>query len=74
MTDKHKHIDTAIRTAEVAVWGFSPETLHPWKREMARALIAKLIEGMVSPEEDHYWTGWDAAIDEIRSMVGLGVD
>jgi transposase-like protein len=43
------------------------------KRRHARALIAKLLEGMEKPEwfttdED---CGWDAAISDLRLRVGL---
>ena len=73
MTNKHEQIDAAIRAAEVAVWGFSPETLHPWKREMARALIAKLLEGMERPTHPDEADGYNAALTEIRRRAGLEV-
>ena len=72
MTDKHEHINAAIRAAEVAVWGNSPEVLHPWKREMARALIADLLRDMDEPPLDPpAMTGWDLAIQVIERRAGL---
>ena len=73
MTDKHEHINAAIRAAEMAVWGNSPEVLHPWKREMARALVAELLRGMEPPEwfttdED---CGFNAALAEIKRRAGI---
>ena len=72
MTDKHEHINAAIRAAEVAVWGNSPEVLHPWKREMARALVAELLRGMDEPPLDPpAILGWDLAIKVIKRRAGL---
>ena len=72
MTDKHEHINAAIRAAEVAVWGNSPEVLHPWKREMARALIADLLRDMDEPLLDPpAILGWDLAIKVIKRRAGI---
>lgn len=75
MSNKYEHIDRAIRAAEVAVWGNSPETLHPWKREMARALVAELLRGMdgsdfryISPAMVY---GFNAALAEIKHRAGI---
>ena len=72
MTDT-PHLDRAIRTAEIAVLGGSPELLHPWKREIARALIASLLEGMdlntwTATEENE---GYNAALDAVRKRAGI---
>ena len=72
MTDKHEHINAAIRAAEMAVWGNSPEVLHPWKREMARALIADLLRDMDEPLLDPpAILGWDLAIKVIKRRAGI---
>ena len=63
MTDKHEHINAAIRAAEMAVWGNSPEVLHPWKREMARALIAHIADHMASlGTTPSVWLGYKIAL------------
>jgi hypothetical protein len=74
MTNKHEQIDAAIRAAEVAVWGFSPETLHPWKREMARALIAHIADHMTQHiTSPSVWMGYSIALDDLREIAGLKV-
>jgi hypothetical protein len=41
-------------------------------RRFVGGIIAKLLEGMISPDEDHYWTdGYNAALTEIRRRAGL---
>ena len=78
MTNKHEHINAAIRAAEVAVWGKSPEVLHPWKREMARALVAELLRRMkpiAVPDQTGLNAAWDAgynaALFDLKSIAGL---
>ena len=74
MSNKHEHIDQAIRAAEVAVWGNSPEVLHPWKREMARALVAELLRGMEQIPQlllKDTGRGYAAALAEIKRRAGL---
>jgi hypothetical protein len=78
MTD-NTTLDAAIEDAHAAANtrdGFPPD----WReqsnvdgdRTYARALIAKLLEGMISPDEDHYWTdGYNAALTEIRRRAGM---
>ena len=41
------------------------------KRRHARALIAKLLEGMEPRDRGDFGYGYDTALTEIRSMVGL---
>ncbi len=45
------------------------------KRRHARALIAKLLEGMEKPDwfgvDENYWSGRDAALTEIRRRAGI---
>jgi hypothetical protein len=76
-------LDAAIEAAHAAANardGFPPD----WReqpdvdkdRTYARALIAKLLEGMSDPEEDLYmnWLdGYNAALTEIRRRAGLEV-
>lgn len=71
MINKHEHIDQAIRAAEVAVWGNSPEVLHPWKREMARALVAELLRGMEDTDNDSYSSGFNSALNQIKRRAGI---
>ena len=72
MTNKHEHIDAAIRAAEMAVWGNSPETLHPWKREMARALVAHIADHMAQYRTTpSVWMGYSIALDDLRAIAGL---
>ena len=72
MTNKHEHIDRAIRAAEVAVWGNSPEVLHPWKREMARALIAHIADHLASYKTTpSVWLGYKIALDDLREIAGI---
>jgi hypothetical protein len=72
MTD-NTTLDAAIVAAQELVYNNHERVVDPLDRTYARALIAKLIEGMERPdwfttEED---IGWDAAISELSLMTGL---
>jgi hypothetical protein len=70
MTD-NTTLDAAILSGMMAVGGH--QTNDDQRRTYARALIAKLLEGMEKP--DWFTTdedcGWDAALDDLRRMAGL---
>ncbi len=71
MTDNT--LDAAINAAQEQVYNNQERVVDPLDRTYARALIAKLLEGMEKP--DWFTTdedcGWDAAISDIRLQVGL---
>ena len=71
MTDNT--LDAAIKAAHTEAAQTSTNDWHEYDVLYARALIAKLLEGMERPDwfgvdED---CGWDAALTEIRRRAGL---
>jgi hypothetical protein len=74
MTD-NTDLDAAIEAAGDAIQG---KGWSPRSRTYARALIAKLLEGMEKPDwfgvDENYWSGRDAALTEIRRRAGLEVE
>jgi hypothetical protein len=71
-------LDAAIITAQEQVYNNQERVVDPLDRTYARALIAKLIEGMEQDRPDWFTTdedcGWDAALTEIRRRAGLEVE
>jgi len=77
MTDDNTTLDAAIEAALVA-HKMAPEACNDQMRAFARALIAKLIEGMKEDAAEKYGHPWDkfynAALTEIRRRAGLEQD
>jgi hypothetical protein len=80
MTDNT--LDAAIEAAQKATWkhyrfpnNAFQSNIGAGDRTYARALIAKLLEGMEKEKPDWFTTdedcGWDAAISDLRLRVGL---
>jgi hypothetical protein len=79
MTDKT--LDAAILVAKKAEWKHHDlpndafqNNIGAGDRTYARALIAKLLEGMETPTHPDEADGYNAALTEIRRRAGLGVD
>jgi len=69
-------LDAAIEAAETATEGIPYlGNVSNHDRTYARALIAKLLEGMGYPESNVTWSdfddGYNAALTEIRRRSGL---
>jgi hypothetical protein len=72
-------LDAAIKFADNSLCDFNGWPEHKFEvseadRTYARALIAKLIEGMVEQDFDaccQFSVGWNAALTEIRRRAGL---
>jgi hypothetical protein len=64
-------LDAAIITAQEQVYNNQERVVDPLDRTYARALIAKLLEGMEMAELSHWHAGHNAAITEIRRRAGL---
>jgi hypothetical protein len=76
MTDNT--LDAAILVAKKAEWKHHDlpndafqNNIGAGDRTYARALIAKLIEGMEMAELSHWHAGHNAALTEIRRRAGL---
>jgi len=61
-------LDAAIEAAGGAIQG---KGWSPRSRTYARALIAKLLEGITDEENDSYSSGFNAVLTEIRRRAGL---
>jgi hypothetical protein len=67
-------LDAAIITAQEQVYNNHERVVDPLDRTYARALIAKLIEGMEMAELSHWHAGYNAALTEIRRRAGIEGD
>jgi hypothetical protein len=76
MTD-NTTLDAAIITAQEQVYNNQERVVDPLDRTYARALIAKLLEGMdvFTPHMNGFETrGFIIALTEIRRRAGLEVE
>ena len=68
-------LDAAIDAAHTEAAQISTNDWHGYDVLYARALIAKLLEGMERERPEWFTTdedcGWDAAISDLRLRVGL---
>jgi hypothetical protein len=68
MTD-NTTLDAALQAADTAI-GFEGYETTDVHRTYARALIAKLLEGM-EPDPDPWGSSYEDALTEIRRRAGL---
>ena len=67
-------LDAAIDAAHTEAAQISTNDWHGYDVLYARALIAKLLEGMDTQERDPVSYGHNAALAEIRRRAGLEVE
>jgi hypothetical protein len=67
-------LDAAIGAAQEQVYNNQERVVDPLDRTYARALIAKLLEGMEMAELSHWHAGFNAALTEIRRRAGIEGD